>query len=259
MYPYLWSVPMFGIGIVATVLMFVWIFLTRMRKAGVSPSFFLRNLGYYLVALFVSGTYSYYFLEYGVLVPMHWKQLLLYISPAGFHIHIVGIVVVLAVICVHIYRSYASLGYGRLIVRVLFDAIMLSAVVLGFFLCMSDNFFGIGSSSISLQPLTLESQRAAYDEVVPLGIVVSFLSIACYIMAHRFRMHGKTDLSYDILGIFARLLGLMFITTQQYYPRHGVIELFSLRRDIKQYVFFMLAMLLLWRLFREKNSSQSTP
>jgi ACR3 family arsenite efflux pump ArsB len=60
---------------------------------GISRRPFFASLGIYILIPYLLGTYTYYLLEETVLVPLHWKQFLLYLSPSGFHFHMIGIMI----------------------------------------------------------------------------------------------------------------------------------------------------------------------
>jgi hypothetical protein len=142
-----------------------------------------------------------------------------------------------------------SIGVQQYFFRLssLFDATSFANIIVGLFLVMSDQFFGIGTSSsrFALSALDLSSAWAAFDYVIPLGIYFSLISMMSYAIVALLR---KKHLSgSEFLGWSLWSLAMMIVTTQQHYPRHIVTEVFGTTFDIKQYFFLLLSLFfLIW-------------
>lgn len=238
MYPYIWSVPLLGIGIVIALCVFLLVFLRQSQLYRLSSSFFLQHIWWYYIIIFLCSSYFYYLFEEFILIPLHRKQILLYFSPTGFQFHSIWTFIGIFLTSFSLVTFYKRNWQLSLFLKVFFDASMITSVIFGLFLLFSDNFFGVGTHFFSFPALTIHSQRAAYESVIPLGLYFSLMSLLVY-GALVFRRHKNPHSDgIELLWWAVWFLWLVIITLFQQYPRHLVIMLFDKTFDMKQYFFF---------------------
>lgn len=246
MYPYIWSVPLLGIWIVCTILLFCFLFYRQSIHHGLSTTYFSQHLWYFILWILMSSTYVFYLLEQSVFLPLHWKQFLLYLSPFDFQVHIVGTIIWIAIMAYMLYKSYPFAYQKRIYITIFFDAYMISSIVFGVFLLLTDNFYGIGISNgfLLLKPLTIHSQWAAYDAVQPLWLFVSFLSLIVFVIISLLR-HSYPHRYIEFLGWSVWSLGMVWISALQNYPRHIVTAVFGTSFDVKQYMYILISIIMI--------------
>ena len=130
---------------VIALLLFVGLIRFFCRRFGISPKPLFQDFWKYCCIIFLSGTYSYYLIEEGVFIPLHRKQLLLYISPYDYHFYSVGMMIAIGYIFSCVYQYAIGRQQKQLRIHMLFDAMMISSIF--FFICLilADNFFEVST------------------------------------------------------------------------------------------------------------------
>jgi hypothetical protein len=235
------KIYMTWLGILLTLAVFTFTLRRYLHAYKLEHSFIRKRLPLYGIALYLFSTYTWYAIESFVIIPLSWKQLLMYFSPTEYRFHLVWILI-------------ACLGIGRDTLRhvpipqhekwldSLFHSITIACIPLGIFLLLGDNFIGMTTdTSYFVTAIRPDSNMAVYGKVFPLWLMVSVWWLACHVAANIFADTTKRKDVWKWFAIFS--LWLIAITMLQQYPRHLVMSLGTVIFDIKQYVLLLIAIL----------------
>ncbi len=202
-----------------------------------------------LIITYFLWSYVHFFLNFGIL-PSSLEELKILFSPYNYSFHFIGILLWF-VLSLHLFfvkiKRYEN---KKIWADIFFFSLILSLIPLGIFLMLGDNFLWKPSSSfLSLKPLTTESELNKFNGVYPiwlfLSIVASVIAMITYYLRKKKKQFGQS-----ILGFVYLLLGLNIVFMFQQYPRYGVMSIFGITFDIKQYVSFFVIMFCLHIYFK---------
>lgn len=242
MYPYITlfgeKLFMTGIGIVAAFLTFliVSIYLTKRYHQNFWKFFYWMPL--LIILCYFFGSYVQFFFDYGW-IPTSGMEFLTLLSPYGYKFHFVGLLVGIVLAIAVFLRNIKRVENKRIWIDILFYSITLSLVPLGLFLLMGDNFIGNSTSSfLGIKSFHSESQWNKFNLVYPIGM---FLSVGALLVAWYITV-VKKKFGIGMLGFAIMLVVLALILMLQQYPRHGVVTIWGIMFDIKQYAALLIAL-----------------
>ncbi len=221
------------------------------QKYNLNFSTFFRFVPQSILITYLLGTYSRYLIESFIVFPTDPQQRLLYLTPAGYTFHFVGIIIWIFVCAHRFFRRVVKPEQRHLRVEVFFHSLMWALIPLGVCLLMGDNFIGKQTNGgIYVSAIRSDSAVAIYDKVIPLGLYLSILWLAGHFFTKlldstytkRWRKWWRW---YFAFGIF--LIALSILLLRQQYPRHIVMQIAWISIDIKQYLAWILAWFFLYK------------
>ena len=259
MYPY---ITLFGeklymtwIGIVIAFLTFliVSIYLTRRYHQNFWKFFYWMPI--LILSCYLLWSYVQFAFDEG-LIPTSMTSLFHLLSPYGYRFHFVGLLAWLVLSITIFLKKIKRIENKKIRVDILFYSLWLSLVPLWIFLLMGDNFIGLSTTSfLGIKSLHSESQWNKFNLVYPIGLFLSLgslLIVAFIRFVRRRKTFGYGMLGFSLLSLLVGIV-LMF----QHYPRHGVLSLWHITVDIKQYAAILVAVrtFLLYRKWSLRSSS----
>ena len=165
------------------------------------------------------------------------------LRPEGFSLHWVGILLALLLFLSFFLCSVKRLENKKIRIDILFSAFSNGLMVLGIFLVFGDTVIGKTTTShFAVKALTSESKLLKFDGVYPVGLFLSFGVLLVNMIVHITRILGKKNWGW-IWGFLGLLLVVNLCFLFQNYPRYGVISLWGISRDVKQYFSLFAALL----------------
>ena len=208
---------------------------------------FAEHFPMYMIIIYILSSYFWYFINYKRIFPLTIEQVLQYISPVWYEFHLVWIILWFALCGVHFLSAQQDKNIHLKRIDSWFLALGVALVPLGIFLLLWDNFIGIESTAwYSISALTIESELSTFGSVLPIGMLLSLLGVGMYLGTKFWRLHQPQVRWYGLRWLAIFLLILCGILLLQMYPRHAVMSIFGITRDIKNYVVVVTAWWLLW-------------
>jgi hypothetical protein len=234
------KVYMTWIGILLFLFVSVFSLLRYAKQYRLHSQKFLTNLPVYIILRYLFSIYTQWLIESHMIIPLSLKQLYLYISPAWYPFHLVGIVVGWLAIGMHI-LSWVELDMQKQKwLDALLHSICLWCIPLWIFLLLGDNFIWRSTEMwLFVTAIRSDSNLAVYGKVIPLWLFVSVWWLLCHLIMNIYTQKTKKYLGY--LGYALFCFGLCRITIYQQYPRHIVSSLSWITLDIKQYILLLVS------------------
>lgn len=207
------------------------------------------NLFYWVpfaaIFTYLLGSYVNFMLSTG-LIPTSGAERRLLVSPYGYSLHFVGLAIGSLVSFWWFLRQTKRVENKKLYVDVLFFCTAISLIPLGIFLLLWDNFIGIQTNSIwGVKALHTDSQLNRFSAVYPIGLFLSIGALLTTIGIWLWKkIVGKTGVG--LWGFIILLVVINITLVLQQYPRYGVVRMWDIVLDIKQYVSFLIALLCLY-------------
>lgn len=246
MIPMIGSIPTIGLLIACTIIWFYKSTLTELAKHGIKKKMFLHQFWWLLLVVVLIASYSFYLLEYQIIIPLHRKQLLLYISPQSFQYNSIIWLCVLFISAQFLIHQY-PVSVHKTLTFIFTEQFFIAMIFIGIWLILHDDFFMV-STGRWIQALSINSKWANFDAIIPLWIFLSAWSCISYILLIKFHKYHLN------LIITFWLTWLLVLTVMQHYPRRLVTMIRWIRFDIKQYLIIILCWYQLYQHFIKYKS-----
>lgn len=242
------TLHMTGVGIVAFVLVFLWKMRQYTRTYRLSFKHFFEKIPWYIIILYLLGTYSHYLIEYMIIFPIDRQQFLLYLSPYGYKFHYIGLLIGMVLCGIQFLKTVPEYDRARRI-DAFFQSTVFGSIPLGVFLLLGDTVIGVPiQDGLYVSAITPNSAMATYDKVVPVGLYISIAGVlwSAILMIRNKRL--QRWFWYRWFAFFFILLWCILVFQQ--YPRHIVTNRLWLTMDIRQYASLVVAALFAFQGFR---------
>lgn len=244
MYPFLplgeHGLYMTWIGTLVSLLVFLWVLLRYSYKYKLSVSLALYTFPVFLFLCYIGGLYVHYvvttkqlFVSMLDIVPM--------LSPAWYNFHFVGIAWWFAAfLSLFLLRFPRSIKERKKRVDAYFMGTACALVPLGIFAILWDDIIGVMYEGVwAIRALSDQSELIKYGSVFPVGILYSGVWVCALIITRIMTQKSQVRWTW-YLWFMIILGGLSLVFFFQEYPLSGVINLWWIRMDIKQYAAWML-------------------
>ena len=245
MYPYitLWSskIYMTGLGIIVAFIIFIVVVLYLTKKTYQNFRKFFYRLPLLTISMYVLGALTTFILEKWS-TPAGVVGILKALSPYGYKFHFIGILVGMIISIGVFLKRIVRIENKKTRGDILFFAISLSIIPLWIFLMLGDNFIGYATDSfIGIKALHGESQLNKFNAVYPIWLFLSIGALLCTALIWILKITKKRAW-YGMLWFAILLFITNIVFLFQQYPRYGVISMWSVTFDIKQYASFFVIM-----------------
>ena len=243
MYPYIelfWTqISMMTIGTVIAAIIFL---VTAQTLTKRDHQDFLK-LFYWLpvriILSYILWRYIAYSLETWNYIPKSSSSFMTILSPQNFNFHFVWLLIATR-ICLRIFfTSIKRTENKKIWVDILFFSLANSLIIFWIFLTLWDSIIGTPTDSIfAIRALTDNSALTKFDWVYPVGLFISFWVLLVHIIISMLSIICKKNWFWMRWLIWILIIfNIAFLF--QSYPRHGLITLWSISFDIKQYISFI--------------------
>ncbi len=231
------------IGMFLFLVFFVWRVRAVTKTYRLPFSLFTRKVVLLILIVYLCATYTWYLIQQRVIIPFHVDQLLLYLSPAWYRFHIVGLLGG-AVLAWFYFKKFVKNTKQRAQWMFIFvKSALIATIPLWIFLVLGDNVIGMATDSrLGVSALSRESNVATYGRVLPLWLFISIWAALCLRWMHK-RLPKDTPWKWSYLVIAIALFGLNILILFEVYPRFLVIKFWMFTLDFKNY------MLLAWTIW----------
>lgn len=239
---------MTGIGIVIAFITFLIVsfYLTKRYHQNFRKLFY--RLPILILLTYFLWSYFQFLFNVGVF-PTSAKQLAMLISPYWYEFNFIWIILWLFISVLAFLKKIKRIENKKIRANILFYSITLSIVPLWIFLMLWDNFiWQTTTSAIWISALHSESELNKFNSVYPIWL---FLSIGALLVAWMIRVMKK-KFANGVLWFAILLFITNIVIIFQQYPRHGVISLWEIVLDIKQYISFVIIMFCLY-IYNKRN------
>lgn len=248
MYPYITlfdtQIHMTGLGIIIWILTFLWTWRKYASKYQLNRAAFAKHIPLYLIGLYLLAQYVWYFFSDFTIIPTSGTDIMSYLSPNGYTLHLVWILVWWIAIARRFLRSQnAQQRHWWIATRLL--STLWWCIPLWLLLLLWDHFIG-SPANRGISAFHADSKLAGYDTVIPLGLILSTRSALVLWLMKYLRTSWDHPRKFAYLWRAIFLFGISTILLFQEYPRHLVFTL-GKTRDIKNYVLLILAWYFLWQ------------
>lgn len=208
-----------------------------------------------IIITYISWAYAYFFLNnQWTIFPRTWEAVLDMLNPYWYHFHFVWILLGIAISMIIFFATIKRAENKRVRADILFFSIALSLIPLWIFLAFWDDFIWKASTSfLAVKPLTTHSELNKLWSVYPIGLFVSFVAIISVlwtiIKRKRKQKFGTWLVWFIILLLWINVIFMFY----QQAPRYGVLSLWSVTFDIKQYASFFVILLFILFYYNRKN------
>ena len=247
MFPYLTlfgvKISMVATGIILALLTFTLTVYQLCKKNNQDFYKFFYQLPFRLIVMYLLGRYSAFVLEHSALFPHSWNTVVSILRPNNFDLHSVGILVAVVISLWAFFVGIKRTENKKIWADILFSASCNALILLGLFLTLGDTFIGKATDSVfAIRALQPESWLTKFDGVYPVGIFLSLGVLAADALVTFLKIVLKKNWlgMWGFLGILM-VLNICFLFQQ--YPRHGLVHLVGMTRDIKQYLSLLLLIL----------------
>ena len=243
MYPYFelfWKqISMMAIGLLISTIIFLitsWI-LTKRNHQDFLKLFY--RLPIWIIVSYILWRYIAYSLETWNYFPKSTSTFLTILSPQNFNLHFVGLLVA-ARICLRIFFSSIKRTENKKIwIDILFFSLANSLIIFWIFLTLWDSVIWTPTDTIfAIRALTDNSALTKFDGVYPIWLFLSFWALLVHIIISMLSIVFKKNWFW-IRWMIWILVVFNIVFLFQSYPRHGLITLWSISFDIKQYLSFI--------------------
>ena len=250
MYPFIElfgiQISMTGIGILLGIITFV-ITCYQLCKKNHQDFFRLFSwLPLFLILSYLLGRYTSFVLDSWNILPGGRNDIIKILSPHNFDFHYVGLMVAALLSLGYFFSSIKRTENKKIWADIFFSGICNALIILGIFLTLGDSVIGKATDSIfAIKSLHPESELTKFNGVYPVGIFLSIWALFAHILITLlkiiFKKNGLGMLWFILLII---LVNICFL--YQNYPRYGLISLWGISLDVKQYFSFFIV---LWCIF----------
>ena len=252
MYPYInilgINISMMAIGIILAFVIFLVTarILTKKNHQDFLKLFYWLPI--WIVVSYLLGRYVSYVLDTGVYFPTSLQWFLLLISPQNFNLHFVWLLIA-SWVCVSVFFSSIKRTENKKIrADILFLSLTNALIILWIFLTLWDVVIWKPTESIfAIRALSDNSNLMKFNGVYPVGLIISFWALIVHIIVSISSIISKKNWLW-IRWIIWILIVLNIAFLFQAYPRHGVVSLWWISFDIKQYLslFIIVLCLIVW-------------
>lgn len=235
------KISLVGIGIVISLLTFLWISKYLCKKYNLKFSNFFFSFPYYFIIIYFFWKYIDYILVTKDFIP----SLANIIKIFGLYneFHMVGIILGIVVsLFIMLYKRRRNEAIKTM--DMLFYSGMYSTIVLWLFLIFSDTFTGKAHTGrFSIEALVSYSKIVDIWSIYPLGIILSIVAALAIGIAYIYKKQWGTAVGFFWLGVFFILLNIVFYF--QSYPKYLVMNIWWNIFDIKNYIATILGVFLI--------------
>ncbi|UFX82981.1 hypothetical protein [Candidatus Absconditicoccus praedator] len=250
------TIYMTGIGVVVFVLTFVFLMNFYAKRYNVNFWRFFNWLPVFLILPYFFGSYLYHLFDSLLIIPLSINDLMLILSPYGYDFSFIGISLGLFLSTILFLKNVDIKNEQLKWIDIIFYSLSLALVPFGFFLLLGDDFIGQPTNSfLGVSALIPESFIYRFDQVYPVGLILSLVSILCFVlvfsMSYVLKKYGV-----GLLGFILLLLMLNFIFQFQLYSHNFGISMFGYNFDVKNYWTLILSGIILFYYFRYIKSKE---
>ena len=244
MYPYVevfWNqISMMVIGVVISAIIFLITarILTKRNHQDFLKLFY--RLPWWIILSYILWRYTAYSLETWDYFPTSSSSLLTILSPQNFNFDFVGLLIA-TWICFRIFfTSIKRTENKKIWMDILFFSIANALIIFWIFLTLWDSVIWNPTNSIfAVRALTDNSALTKFDGVYPVWLFISFWVLIVHIIISMLNIIFKKNWFW-IWWIIWILMVFNIVFLFQSYPRHGLIALWWISLDIKQYLSFIV-------------------
>jgi len=180
-------------------------------------------------------------------------ELVSVISPYGYNLHFVGILLWIAIALWLFFKKIKRIENKKMYSDVFFFWITWAMIPLWLFLLLGDDFIWRSTSSIrGVQALHTESSINKFTGVYPIGLALSIGSALLFIAGAIWKkMQNQTGIG--LIGLAYLLIFINIIILYQQYPRYGIMPFGDYTIDIKQYVSIIICFLIVFKYKKRKT------
>lgn len=249
------------VGILISLCVFLFVLKWYTKQYRLNLKHFIQLLPFYGMFIYALWSYSYYFIEYGRIIPLTIAEFLEYFSPQWYTFHFVGLIIWIALCLYHFFIKHVESLQAKQRRDSILHAAALACIPLWLFLLLGDNFIWETTEGVFyISAILPDSKVATYGKVLPLWIFLScawlLIHLYMYLMTKKSNtstdkiIAHRKDRTYSGIALFC--LFLLIITLFQIYPRYFVIEILWRTFDIKQYI--LLGYIIYFTILHIKNN-----
>ena len=243
MYPYFElfgkQISMIAVGLVISAIIFVVTarILTKRNHQDFLKLFY--RLPVWIILSYILGRYVAYSLETWNYFPKSTSTFLTILSPQNFNFHFVGLLLSTWICLLIFFRSIKRTENKKIWIDILFFSLANSLIIFWIFLTLWDSVIWAPTDSIfAMRALTDNSALTKFDWVYPIGLFISFWVLIVHIIISMLNIIFKKNWFW-MRWIIWILIVFNIVFLFQSYPRHGLITLWWISFDIKQYLSFI--------------------
>lgn len=248
MFPYfeIWGIRLstMAIGIVLSIAVFVFTIWYLCKKHHQDFLKVFYKIPIWIIITYLLWRYFAVFLATKDAIPSSTSEIITILRLDHFNLNRVGILLAITLCFWFFFASIKRIENKKLRADILFSAVSNGIILLGLFLVLWDTVIWTSTQSIfAIKALSSESQLTKFYWVFPVWLFLSVWTIIINIIVHFWRILAKKSWRWLrwLLWILV-VINICFLF--QNYPKYGIITLWNLSLDIKQY--FSIFILLIW-------------
>ena len=189
-----------------------------------------------IILSYVLWRYVAYSLETWNYFPKTSSTFLTILSPQNFNFHFVWLLIATRICLWVFFTSIKRTENKKIWIDILFFSLANALIIFWIFLTLWDSVIGTPTDSIfAIRALTDNSALTKFDGVYPIGLFISFWILIIHIIISMLNIIFKKNWFWMRWLIWI-LIVFNIVFLFQSYPRHGLITLWSISFDIKQYL-----------------------
>ena len=243
MYPYFElfgkQISMIAVGLVISAIIFVVTarILTKRNHQDFLKLFY--RLPVWIILSYILWRYVAYSLETWNFFPKSTSTFLTILSPQNFNFHFVGLLLSTWICLLIFFHSIKRTENKKIWIDILFFSLANSLIIFWIFLTLWDSVIWTPTDSIfAIRALTDNSALTKFDWVYPVGLFISLWVLIIHIIISMLNIIFKKNWFWMRWLIWI-LIVFNVVFLFQSYPRHGLITLWWIPFDIKQYLSFI--------------------
>lgn len=257
MYPYITvfdaKLYMTGVWIVVSFLVFIAVVWYLSKKHLQSFWKFFYWLPLLISLIYFFGSYTQFVLSTQSFFPHSISEFLSILSPYWYKFHFAGVLIGAFIALTIFFKKIKTTENKKIWADIFFFAFSLSIVPLWIFLLLWDNFVGNPTDWILwVKSLHSESQRNKFYAVYPVWLFLSISALLAALYIHIKKIINKKK-RFWLLWIIVLLILINIVLMMQQYPRYMVIDIWSIKLDIKQHISFFVIMFCIY-LNKKRNA-----
>ena len=240
MYPYFElfgkQISMIAVGLIISAIIFIVTarILTKRNHQDFLKLFY--RLPVWIILSYILGRYVAYSLETWNFFPKSTSTFLTILSPQNFNFHFVGLLLSTWICLLIFFHSIKRTENKKIWIDILFFSLANSLIIFWIFLTLWDSVIWTPTDSIfAIRALTDNSALTKFDWVYPIGLFISFWVLIIHIIVSMLNIIFKKNWFW-MRWIIWILIVFNIVFLFQSYPRHGLITLWWVSFDIKQYL-----------------------
>ena len=240
MYPYFElfgkQISMIAVGLIISAIIFIVTarILTKRNHQDFLKLFY--RLPVWIILSYILGRYVAYSLETWNFFPKSTSTFLTILSPQNFNFHFVGLLLSTWICLLIFFHSIKRTENKKIRIDILFFSLANSLIIFWIFLTLWDSVIWTPTDSIfAIRALTDNSALTKFDWVYPIGLFISFWVLIIHIIVSMLNIIFKKNWFW-MRWIIWILIVFNIVFLFQSYPRHGLITLWWVSFDIKQYL-----------------------